>query len=144
MSPLVKVDGLIASLNTTVKDIGNALVGIGLTHSLLMVTLGAPVSYRTLLSVEVDAVFPFPPRSCTAPAAMIGTTVPCTVTAVACTVHVILSEVVGVLQVIPLAVPLPLWVISVLVNVAGLIALLNTTVNDMGSEPVGSDCRRPG
>src|SRR4030042_5911222 len=102
-----------------------------------MVTVGPVASYKTLLSVDVDALLALPIVSVTTPAPMLGTNVPAPVTAVADNVHVILSDV-DKLQVIPVAVP-P-CAISPVVKVAGAIASLNTIVKFIGIEFVGSAC----
>src|SRR4030042_1101982 len=101
-----------------------------------MVTVGPVASYRTLLSVEVDALFALPVVSVTTPAPRLGTRVPWPVTAVADRVQVMLSAVESD-QVIPVADPD--CVISPTAKVAGLIASLNTIVKSIGSAFVGSD-----
>src|SRR4030042_395247 len=101
-----------------------------------MVTVGPVASYRTLLSVEVEALLALPVVSVTTPAAMLGTNVPWPVTAVADRVQVMLSAV-DKLQVIPVAEPD--CVISPTAKVAGLIASLNSIVKSIGRAFVGSE-----
>src|SRR4030042_1640933 len=152
-----------------------------------MVTVGPVASYKTLLSVEVEALFALPVVSVTTPAPRLGTRVPCPVTAVADRVQVMLSAV-DKLQVMPVRaadalfalpvvsvttpapmlgtrVPCPVtavadrvqvmlsavesdqvmpvaepdWVMSPTAKVAGLIASEKTIVKSIGSAFVGSD-----
>jgi hypothetical protein len=49
-----------ASLNTTVKLMGLALVGSACAAARLIVTVGATLSQVTVLSVEVEATLPLP------------------------------------------------------------------------------------
>jgi len=49
----------------------------------LIVTVGAVVSYVTVLSVDVDTLFVFPAKSLTPPAGTVGMTVPWPVAVIA-------------------------------------------------------------
>ena len=70
------VNPLTASLKTTVKLIGEALVGSACPPAWLIVTVGATLSKLTTLSVLVDAVLRLPAPSLTTPAGTVAITVP--------------------------------------------------------------------
>ena len=73
-SPVAKP--VTGSPKTTVKLIVLPLVGSAWPTAWLMVTSGGVVSYRTLLSVLVEAALPLVAASCAAPAGMLAMIVP--------------------------------------------------------------------
>src|SRR5436190_6413019 len=103
-----------------------------------MATVGATLSNVTELSVLVLAVFGLVDRSCTTPATMLAVTVPDVIIPVTATFQVMLSAVVGICATPP--VDVPPTVMSPAVKVAGLIAVLKTTVKLIGLAFVGSAC----
>jgi hypothetical protein len=72
----VPVKPMTASVNTTVKLMGEAPVGSTWVVAWLMVTIGLVVLKRTELSVLVEAALPLPPASVALPAAMLAMTSP--------------------------------------------------------------------
>jgi hypothetical protein len=137
MSVAVKVEGLIALPNTTVKFTGPVFVGSACATAWLIVTVGAKLSKVIVLSELALAVLLFVAKSWTLLAAIVAMIVPLPAT-VTGTFQVMLSLVVGDWTVTPVAVP-PI-VMSVAVKVEGLIALPNTTVKFTGPVFVGSAC----
>jgi hypothetical protein len=95
MSAVVKVDGLIAGVKTTVKFTGLPFVGSTWAAAWLMVTPNPTLLNVIVLSVLVLAVLLFVAASWTLLAAIVAMIVPGPVT-VTGTVQVMLSEVVGV------------------------------------------------
>src|SRR5436190_1832072 len=89
-SAAVNVAGLIASLKTTVKLIGQALVGSTCATAWSMVTVGTTLSNVTVLSVLVLAEFALVAGSWTTPAGMSAITVPDVVMPVTATFQVML------------------------------------------------------
>ena len=73
-SPVVKP--VTASLNTTVKLIGLALVGSAWPPAWLIVTVGGTLSQVTVLSVDVEAALLLPARSTATLAGTVAITVP--------------------------------------------------------------------
>src|SRR5262245_54377308 len=73
------------SLKTTVKLIGLLLAGSAWVAAWLMVTVGAVVSYVTVLSVLVEALLVLVAASVATPAAMEAITVPSPVIALTAT-----------------------------------------------------------
>src|SRR5919201_1734069 len=69
-SPVAKL--LTDSLKTTVKLMGEALVGSAWPEAWLIVTVGAVTSQVTVLSVLVEAVLALPAASVAPPAPMMG------------------------------------------------------------------------
>src|SRR5262249_62082282 len=69
------VKPLTGSLKTTVKRIGEALVGSGCPAAWLMVTVGGTLSKVTVRSVLVEAALGLPARSVAAPAGVLTSNV---------------------------------------------------------------------
>ena len=70
------VNPVTGSLNTTVKLIGEALVGSAWPAAWVTFAVGRVVSTVTVLSVLVDAALPWPALSWATPAPMVAVTVP--------------------------------------------------------------------
>ena len=83
-SPVAKP--VTASLKTTVKLMGLALVGSAWPPAWLMVTVGAVTSQVTELSVEVEAALGLVSASLATPAGMVAITVPLVVMPLTATV----------------------------------------------------------
>jgi hypothetical protein len=108
------------SLNDTLTSTVPELYIPSALLELTPVTVGAVTSIATLLSVAVEALLLLPAGSWTVLSASVGTSVPAPDTAVAASVHVMLSAV-SRSHVIPVAVPLALEM-SAVVNVPGTTA----------------------
>ena len=129
-SPVAKL--VVASLKTTVKLIGLALVGSAWPPAWLIVTVGATLSQVTVLSVEVEARLASAPALWATPAAKVAITVPPVVMPETATLYVIpLPVTVAVVAPAP-----PARVTSPVAKSATL--SLNTTVKLIGDVPVGS------
>ena len=100
------------------------------------VITGGVASYKTELSVEVEATLLFPEVSVTLFAKIVGIIVPPVLIDEVAMLQVILFEVVGSLQTTPPAVP-PV-VMSLALKVEGLIGLENTNVKFIIALFVGS------
>ena len=133
-SPVVKP--VTASLNTTVKLIGETVVGSGCAAAWLMVTVGGGTTIVnvTVLSVLVEARFPAPPAFTATPAGTVAITVPLVVIPVTATLYVVPLPV--TVAVVAPAVPDKLT--SPVVK--PVTVSLNTTVKLIGETVVGSGC----
>src|SRR5688500_9922043 len=129
-SPVAKL--LTVSLNTTVKLIGDVLVGSAWPAAWLIVTVGAAPSYVTVLSVLMDTVFPLPAASVALSAAIDAITVPSPVIPDTATLYVVPLPV----TVAVVAPAVPLSVTSPVTK--SVTASLNTTEKLTGETPVGS------
>src|SRR5687767_10511392 len=130
-SPVAKP--VTASLNVTVKRIGEAEVGSACPAAWLIVTEGG-VSYVTVLSVLVEARLGLLPASIATPALMEAITVPLFVIPETVTVYVApLPETMAVV-----APAVPLRVTSPVAK--PVTASLNVTVKRTGEAEVGSAC----
>ena len=138
MSAAVNVLASIASSNVMLNSTGNVLAGSSCVTFCSIIRFGLVRSYKTVLSVLLEAPAKFAALSETKLAAILGTNVPVPVTAVACRVKTVSSPEFTMAHVIPVAVPF--CVMSAVVNVLASIALLNVTVNSIGKVLTGSDC----
>src|SRR5688572_22893228 len=130
-SPVAKP--VTASLNVTVKRIGEAEVGSACPAAWLIVTVGG-VSYVTLLSVLVEARLGLLPASIATPALMEAITVPLLVIPESFTLlpYTTLFRSAVVAPAVPLSVTSPV--------AKPVTASLNVTVKRIGEAEVGSAC----
>src|SRR5512145_225066 len=130
-SPVAKP--VTASLNVTVKRIGEAEVGSACPAAWLIVTVG-DASYVTVLSVLVEARFGFEPASIATPALMEAITVPLVVIPDTETLYTV-----GPPETTAVIAPaVPLRVTSPVAK--PVTASLNVTVKRIGEAEVGSAC----